>query len=69
MSLVGRLIHGRNTTMIDLETMIKGSDKMLLISWLDDGAASTYKCKLAGVERLIDGRDTALLLSSGQLFG
>ncbi len=55
--------------MIDLETMIKGGNKMLLISWLDNGAASAYECKLAGMERLIDGRDTMLLLMAGQRFG
>ena len=32
MSLAGGLIHGRNTTMVDSETMIKGGDKMLDLS-------------------------------------
>jgi hypothetical protein len=64
MSSVGGLIHDKNTTMIDLETMIKGGDTMLDLS-LDDGAASTYNCKLAGVGRLIDSRVAMLLLLAG----
>jgi hypothetical protein len=28
-SLAGELIHGRNTTIIDSETMIKGGSRML----------------------------------------
>jgi hypothetical protein len=31
-SLAGGLIHGRNTTMIDLETMIKGGNMTLDLS-------------------------------------
>jgi hypothetical protein len=34
-----------------------------LISPLDDGAASTYNCELAGVARLIDGRYVTCLFS------
>ncbi len=67
MSSVGGLIHGGNTTMADSETMIKGGNMMLDLL-LDNGATSTYDWELAGVCRLINGRDATLLLLAGQRF-
>ncbi len=78
MSSAGGLIHGGNTTMIDSETMIKGSNTMLESAGMDrliDGSntilflgmidGGNMMLLLSGMGGLIDGRDTTLLLSAG----
>ncbi len=67
MSSAGGLIHGRNTTMVDSETMIKGGDMTLDLS-AGLGVASTYDWEVAGACGLIDGRDATLLLWAGHWF-
>ncbi len=46
--------------------MIDGGNTMLFLGMVDGGSTTLL---LAGANRLIDGRDTTLLLLAGQQFG